>query len=198
MGMTCRTCIHAKRADIERAMIAGRPLLEIEREFGVSDDSLAYHRSCIGERLLKADALSGRRVLTSASRLVDRLESMADDAHNEKERVAFLLVARELRPTLQLLGSVNGEIMSASMREFMAAIGAQSETEIRSALQTTRQAVTVDELFAESLESLRFVLAERPELRAVALAAIGREASSAEVLPGTNGHHEHGNGATHD
>lgn len=194
--MVCTVCPHAKRREIDRMIVSGQSARVISRHLGgaPAHDAINRHRDCISAAIEKsgiASALTAKSVITD---LVGDLRDMASECRNGV-RDDFLRTADRLTRATEVFGKLTGEIQPPNVQAMFVSLGVQSESDLRSALQTTRQAVTVDELFAESLESLRFVLAERPELRAVALAAIGREASSAEVLPGTNGHQTNGNGA---
>jgi hypothetical protein len=44
MGMTCRVCAHKKRAEIDRALLAGEPLRDVAGRFGPSKTALARHK----------------------------------------------------------------------------------------------------------------------------------------------------------
>lgn len=55
MPQTCSICIHPDRAEIEKALIAGEPLRDIERRCPVSRSALHRHRQeHLSQRLVKA------------------------------------------------------------------------------------------------------------------------------------------------
>lgn len=192
MPPACTVCPHEHRAAIDSAIIAGETSRAIARQHGLGKDTVQRHRECIGAALRSAVEKRGTRLLQRVERLADQLETMADECVTEKQRGAFLMTARELRPTFQLVGQLNGEIMAASVEGLIRGMGFQNETELRSAVDRGRVPanLSLDDCEADGIELLALVLSERPERRAAILSALG-----GKLLGGANGRHEpNGNG----
>src|SRR6516225_12249357 len=54
MSQTCTVCRHAKRWDIEKAIIDGKSLRDIARHFRLSKDAVARHKAHLSNTLVKA------------------------------------------------------------------------------------------------------------------------------------------------
>lgn len=181
----------------------------------MSEDALGRHRSCIRDLLRSADQKRGSNLLQRVNRLADKLERMADECEAEMrapldltdapglkaailQRVhqasLFLQSARELRPTFMLMGQLNGEIASASVDAFLRALGVTDQAEVRTALDMRRSMAlaSVEDVEQEVLTAMRFLLAERPQFRAEAMAVL--ESDAPKMLTNGNGT----NGGSHD
>jgi transposase-like protein len=201
MPSVCSVCPHEKRREIDKALILGKSVRGTARRYGITDDSLGRHRSCIASALEKADRVTAGRVLGYVENLVRKLQDMADEAHTQKQAAAFLMTARELRPTLELMGKLNGEIQAASVAAFMAQLGVQSESEVRDALRLTRSAQqpSLEECREELIALGRMVIAERPEWQAGIVAQLGgRLLSGASGGAALESHQTNGNGPSGD
>ena len=106
------------------------------------------------------------------------------------------MTARELRPTLELMGKMTGEIQAASIAAFLAALGVRDESEVRSALELVRTSASpsLEQCEEESVALLLMVLRERPERRMPVLERLGSYAVEVEIVA-KNGHGGNGNGA---
>jgi hypothetical protein len=167
MSMTCTVCPHEKRRDIDMALISGERMRTLAHRYGLSRDAMGRHRSCIAAAFEKADKRIGGRIALRVEGLITQLERMATEAQDQKQAAAFLLVARELRPTYELGAKLNGEMQAASVAGFLAALGVQSESEVRDALHLARSAhaPSLEECREEGVALLRMVLVERPAWR---------------------------------
>jgi hypothetical protein len=187
--MTCASCSHPEREALDRDLILGKSVRYIEGRYGPSKTSAQRHRAHIAEAIKRsglAPALTAKGVITQ---LLGELRTLADDCLTAESRRDFLLVADRLDRSANSLGKITGEISPSAMQLFVN-LGVRGESEIRSALDLARtsERMTLEELFTESIEALRFVIAEKPELRESALTALGREPSEAAVIePNWNG-----------
>lgn len=78
MGLQCQICIHAKRAEIDAALVAGGSIRDIAGQFNLKKGSVERHRAHLGDALEKAAArredLSLERVLGDLDKAQDALE----------------------------------------------------------------------------------------------------------------------------
>jgi hypothetical protein len=196
MPPTCSVCAHDNREAITDALLRGKSSRGIARQFGLpAHDAVDRHRECIREKIRKADQSEARFVLTRATRLCDKLERMADEAHDAKQNALFLMTVRELRPTLLLVGQASGEIVSANIEAMLRQLGVNDVHEAERLISLARGAgeVSFDAMAEEWLEAGRILLREAPELVQNALVTLQREPSRAEVIEpngthGSNGH----------
>ena len=185
MGMTCTVCSSANREAIDRALIEGKSGRVIARLVGdVSHDAIQRHRQCIREALANGKTRQAGVALDHGLWLVGKLRKLAESAEPHPRR--FIEAADALNRSLRTLGALTGEISSGQVTQLFVNLGVRDEAEIRSALALARggERTTLDDLFAESLEALRFVLTERPELRQTALMSLSSEA---HVIESGNG-----------
>jgi hypothetical protein len=112
----CATCAHPKMEEINKLLIVGRtPMKEMERRYGISDSSLAGHKadhiSVAVKAVQQARIRKGvRTVVVQLEDLIAKAEiflTMAEDTHNIN---LGLQAIRELRPTIELLAKVTGEL----------------------------------------------------------------------------------------
>src|SRR5439155_27139931 len=87
----------------------------IASQHGVTERALYRHaRAHLPARLVEGESAreiaDASRLVRRVDRLVRQLESLAEDATVARHGMALLQVARELRPALELLGKVTGEI----------------------------------------------------------------------------------------
>lgn len=209
----CSVCAHPKRGEIDVALLAESDV-EVAERYGLGKVAMWRHRAHghvandivrgfdlrriqrvkkLGERieLLLAESLD---ILTDA-----RTREIFVRCPNEHCEQRFPVEVTDIRSrvaaaaqvgkTLELIGRVTGEISSAQVQMLFVSLGVKDESELRSALDTHRSSanVSLDDLLEECLTGLRFVLAERPELKARVLSALE---SGAEIVT----ENEHGNG----
>ncbi|MGQ0721009.1 MAG: hypothetical protein ACT4PE_05475 [Candidatus Eiseniibacteriota bacterium] len=172
--MTCSVCSHEKFAEIDAALVSGEKPWSIAARFQLSRSSVQRHRKCISAALQrKADmpALTARGVI---EKLVRKLERLADDCETERDREMFLRTSDRLTRAAETFGKLNGEIQAASVQAFLAALGVQTEAEVREALHLKRSAAqpSLEECREEAVALLRMVMAERPEWRAGIMAQL--------------------------
>lgn len=186
--MVCSICSHPDRLNIDRLIVGRCSERGIAGRYGLTDSTVHRHKRCIRESLSRASSQQTGRVLRSVTRLVEQLEEMAEEARTQKERLAFLMCARELRPTLQLMGTVNGEVQSATMRAILDNVGARDEGEIRMAMGLVKslESPRIEDYVDDAVTLLRDAMRQRPELRNAVLGRLGHQnlASVSEVTDG--------------
>jgi len=177
--MTCSVCSHENSDQINHLIVHGGSERGIALRFGMSAMAVHRHRRCVKDLIARASRKSAGRVMGHVEKLVGQLQRMADDAHSTKQAAAFLMVARELRPTLELFGKLTGEVQAASIAAFLAALGVRDESEVRSALELVRSSgnPSLDQCEEEAVALLLMVLRERPERRGPVLARLGSHAT---------------------
>lgn len=101
---------------IETALLEGRPLRDIERQWGVSRSALSRHQDAghVAEAVRYAhrarEADRGQSLLDQVHDLKNRVSTVLDRAQTEDNPKPALMAARELRGCLDLLGRVMGEL----------------------------------------------------------------------------------------
>lgn len=193
--MVCQVCRHEERRAIDRAIVQGKPSRAIAGLYGIgSKSSVDRHRECIAESLDKAGITSA---LTAKSVIVDLVTDLRDMAKECRNGVRddFLRTADRLTRATEVFGKLTGEIQSPSVVAFIANLGVSGEAELRTALDMRRAmaVASLDDVEQELLAGMRFLLAERPQFRAEALAVLGAvleaEVIAEEPRRLTNGNH---------
>jgi hypothetical protein len=106
----CATCEHPEREAIERALIAGTPLRELSRRYGMHRNSLSAHaHNHLGPAIQTAkkerEQAGPRSVLVRLEKLAQTVEAALYGA----DTLPVPLV-RELRATLEVVGRITGEL----------------------------------------------------------------------------------------
>lgn len=115
MPRTCTICTHESRRFLEEALIAGRSLRDIARQWRVSKDALARHKAKHlpkhlteakeAEVVARADDL-----LDQVQRLRDRALGILDQAETAGDLRTAVSAVREARGCVELLGKLAGEL----------------------------------------------------------------------------------------
>src|SRR5258707_512518 len=84
MPRNCVTCTHLDRKAIEKLIISGIPLAEIERRYGISDDNLAHDRDTFITKAVERGR-EGQSKFTAQylHDTLDRIEQAAWNIHNQ-------------------------------------------------------------------------------------------------------------------
>ncbi len=114
MGNKCKTCAHPRRGDIDRDLVAGIALRTIAAEYGVSHVALGRHfrNGHITSQMQEqyhAEGLIEREEITAQVKDLQRLlHSFLREANDSKEVRDVLLLTREIRALIELLGKLLG------------------------------------------------------------------------------------------
>jgi hypothetical protein len=189
MPQRCKACDHPQRDQIDSDIAANRSALKaMAQKYDLSIGNIWRHGKLHVPETLRAAAearssLAPTKILTRLEKLVQRLErALPDDSDNAPPSVQKLLaIVRELRPTLQLMGQISGEVPTAQTNALFVNLGVSGEAEIRRALEIVKQseAPSLEQCRLEAVDLLKTVLRERPEWRD---AVIGELSSGAFVL----------------
>jgi hypothetical protein len=107
-GRRCATCQLEARAEVEAEILKGTPLHAIERKYGISDESLKFHRdNCILALVSRTKTQSDE---TRVNGLLDRLE------HVQLETRMLYVEQRKKDPALALkcLARMESQIQTAA------------------------------------------------------------------------------------
>ncbi len=168
MGMPCVSCTHSNRAGIDSALVAGRTLDSVGKEFGLNVKAVGRHRRAhLSPALVAVSAEArlnaGRTTLHRVEDLAARVERVMAKAEAEGREHTFLQSARELRASVELLAKLTGELRPEG---------------------TTVQVlnVTQDESWVRLRSAILVALAPYPEAR-LAVAEAVRDTQGGEVAP---------------
>jgi hypothetical protein len=172
---TCDVCKHEKVAEINRLIVQTASERRIAARYGMSSNSVHRHKRCIRALIAGAEPKRVGRVMRKMEELVDGLEEFAREARNERKVAAYLMIARELRGTLALMGGITGEVQAASVAQLLAELGVATVDELRSALDLQRVtgSPSIEQCLEDGEALLLFALRERPEARNAVLARLG-------------------------
>ncbi len=96
MPPTCSICRHAKRADIDLAIVRGTSLRDIAAQFGVSHNAVGRHKTkCVAEQIERAEKIVRARqpapvskeAERAAVRIVEARDAQALDVMTELRRI---------------------------------------------------------------------------------------------------------------
>ena len=122
MPNVCKICTHAKRLQIDRAIVSGQSKASISREFHVSEASLANHaKNHLSRQLLKHDEIRERinsgRILDEVEDLLTRTKRILRDSEIKKQNGMALGAIREIRSTLEFLSKLAITLASIQQQE---------------------------------------------------------------------------------
>jgi hypothetical protein len=115
MPQPCTICVHEEHDAIDRALIGGTGFRDLARQYGVSRDAIARHRSRhLTENLAGAQdaktVASATDLLTELRLLRVRANGYMLKAEKTGDIRTALAAIREARATLELLAELEGEL----------------------------------------------------------------------------------------
>ena len=140
MPRTCTVCRHAKRHEIDAALVERRPFRDIAGQHDVSKSALVRHfDDHLPAALVQAkeaiDAAHADTILEQVRDLRDRALTILDTAENSGDLRIALSAIREARGCLELLGKLAGELQDApTVNVFVSAEWLEVQAVILSAL----------------------------------------------------------------
>lgn len=153
-------CRHPQRTAIDGALVAGAPSTEVARCYGLVERSVRRHAaSHLPERLMRAseaeEQLQAGRLLGRALAVVSDLEAMVAQGKAAGDQDAVLRAIRELRPSLELLGKITGQIQAGTtvnlMNQVWNRLGVRDEPELRRLVAVAQEAQAAGEDRATAL-----------------------------------------------
>ena len=194
MPRVCVTCANPRRAEIDKKLALGSAVkAQIAAELGISESALGRHeRECLAPALVEAAkvtaAAESGSLIARVTKMVDRLERLAESCGDYGKGKDLLAAARELRPYHELFGRANGQLANDKLAALFLSVGVRSEDEIKSRLALTDRIedAPAEDVIEEALLALRIHLPKHPERLQDARRVI-ESVSYAEVLGGPNG-----------
>ena len=114
MPRKCSICIHERRAEIERSVLAGDSYRTVAQRFDVSRDAVVRHRRHLAAST--PNDLNLEQIFQSGT-LVEQLRSLSYEAQRLKEKAetagdfrTALAAVRELCRIVELVAKLRGEI----------------------------------------------------------------------------------------
>lgn len=136
----CKVCSHPERPEIDEALAAGQAHRAIARRFGVTRDSIDRHAAnhltpALVRLRERREERGAARVVDRVSRLANRLEAMLDGLEEQgAAQGPMLQTIRELRPSLELLAKLTGELRPETAVQVVNVTTSPSWVRIRTAL----------------------------------------------------------------
>jgi len=189
MPPTCTVCSHEKRKEIDRDLVMGKSVRHVASRYrDFSYGAAQRHRTCIADAIASAELSSAFTARSVMLGLVKELRTIATECLTSGMKRDFLLVADRLTRACESFGKLNREMPSPTVEAFVLSLGV-TELDVRSALDMAKagERVNLEDLYAEWIETGRFLLTERPELREPALMALGTDRISEASVIEANG-----------
>lgn len=118
MPRSCSACHHDSRAAIEAAILEGRSLRDVARQYGLSKDGLSRHRGHISPALVRVierreerqAELGAETALFRLERLYAKAVRVLEAAETAGHTAQQLAAIREARGIVETLAKVTGEL----------------------------------------------------------------------------------------
>ena len=115
MPRTCTVCTHARRGEIDRALVGGRPVRETSALFRVSEDAVGRHKAehippTVAKAQEAADVAQADDLLAQVRALRSKAMALLLKAEAQGDLRTALAGIREARACLELLLEVEGEL----------------------------------------------------------------------------------------
>jgi len=120
-AVTCSICSGSDRTAIDKALAKGETLRTIATRFGPSPSTLCRHRRHVAHAIELAEAkrhLSiGDSLLSDMERIRFNLWRLCEQAEQQRDGAAQIVVLRELRATIESLDERFSRLKGAATRE---------------------------------------------------------------------------------
>lgn len=114
MSPRCTICSHDDREGIDEAIVGGRTLRDIARQWDVSKDAVARHKSHVSQALSRVVAdreeAGARSALDRLEDLHTRATRLLDAAEAEGKASMALASIKELRGLVEIIAKITGEL----------------------------------------------------------------------------------------
>src|SRR5271156_1766189 len=118
---SCLVCLHKERKDIDKMLVAGDTTREIMDRYGVSQSTLHRHKPHVTRAIVKAeekrDVSVGESLLNDMERIRFKLWRLCEQAEQQRDGAAPIVVLRELRATIESLDERFSRLKGAATRE---------------------------------------------------------------------------------
>jgi len=181
--MTCRTCRHPQRSEIDRALASGESTRGVAGRFGLPKSGVDRHaRLHLKPSLanqLETLSQAHRSIVPHLLKLRDQAVAILSAAMADDDRRSALQAIREVRGVLETMGHASGELLPAQVQQVYLSLGVSDESELRRIIAERRamDSLTLDDAERDAVETLKLVFEERPERREPVLAALSSQAT---------------------
>jgi HrpA-like RNA helicase len=118
MPRKCSLCIHARRQEIEQALLCGDSYRIVAQRFTVSRDAVVRHRRHLPAALVRAEELKeiahGESLVAHLRDLIAEAQRLKVVAEKAGDYRAALAAVRELCRIVELIAKLSGELESHS------------------------------------------------------------------------------------
>lgn len=190
MTMTCKTCRHPQREEIDRALALGESTRGIAGRYGLAKSGVDRHASL---HLRPALALQAQKmddheksIMVEMLSLHRRTLALLEQAEQAGDLRSALAAIREARGNLELVGRASGELLPPQVQQVYIGLGVADESELRRIVEQHKAAgaLTLDDAERDAVEALKLVFEERPERRDPVLAELS--SGAVELTEGTD------------
>lgn len=120
MARSCSVCGHKRRQEIDKALLAGEPLLALSRQYGLSRDALRRHQgshlpAAAAKAQEAAEVVHGDSLLGQLTALQNEIHGIKTKALAAKDLRTALASIRELTRIVELTARIQGEIQETQV-----------------------------------------------------------------------------------
>jgi len=123
MPRTCLSCSHPRRGSIDKALVAGEPLRNIEERVSISPQSLLRHKQHVSQAIVKAageqENKHGLNLLEEAERVRRKAWELLAKAECDGDYRGAIVGLREARECLET-GQLTASRSSTKLRDAIA------------------------------------------------------------------------------
>jgi hypothetical protein len=120
VARNCTICRHAKRHEIDRALVEGVPTLQVADQYKLARSSVRRHQaSHLGEKMAKAaksrevrEVVEAVKLVVVAREMLAKLQSLANDAEKDKDIRGAVSAIGKIPDFLRILGEIEGRLQS--------------------------------------------------------------------------------------
>jgi hypothetical protein len=117
MSVTCKTCTHPAKEEIDKALLAGQPYRGVAKQYEASAPSVYRHQqdhlpAAMVKAVEAAEIAHGDSLLEQLKWLQVKALGILTKAEQAGDLRTALIAVREVRSTLELVGKVTGELVS--------------------------------------------------------------------------------------
>lgn len=146
MSRICTVCASPNREAIDKLLARGECVKrDVARREGLSKDAIQRHEARhLGADLIEAaranlsDNGTDKSLVGRVTRMVDRLEKLAESCTEYGTGKELLAAARELRPYHELFGKANGQLANDRVNAIFMNLNVRDEQEARRRIELTR------------------------------------------------------------
>jgi hypothetical protein len=119
VGRVCTICIHSRRAEIDKALLAGEAFRNIAKHVSVSPTAVFRHRDHLSQTLVQgkeaAEISHADNLLAELNELVAKSRELRDKAEASGDLRTALAGIRELTRLIELRARIAGELRDSQV-----------------------------------------------------------------------------------